>query len=128
MVKKMTEKTPPESWEQEQFFRWVYANQVKWPELQLCNGSMNGVRVSAKQRAGLKMQGLRPGVPDIDLPVKRGEYSGLRIELKRVKGGAVSVDQKKFHHLLAEQGYRVEVCKGWREAVDTMVQYLDGLA
>lgn len=120
----MAPATPLEEWEQEQFFRWVYANQIKHPELQLCNGSMNGVRVSPKIRAKLKCQGCRPGVPDIDLPVKRGEYGGLRIEMKRVKGGTVSPEQKQFHTLLAEQGYRVEVCKGWRVAVEVVKNYL----
>lgn len=120
----MTTPAPPEAWEQEQFFRWVYANQIRHPELQLCNGSMNGVRVSAKVRAGLKQQGLRPGVPDIDLPVARNGWHGLRIELKRVTGGSVSREQKQMHELLIGQGYMVKVCKGWREAVAAVEQYL----
>ena len=115
---------PLEKWEQEQFFRWVYANQIRQPELQLCNGSMNGIRVSPRLRSSLKGQGLRPGVPDIDLPVKRFPWSGLRIELKRVKGGTVSQDQKRVHTLLAQQGYRVEVCKGWVAAVEVVKNYL----
>lgn len=120
----MTNPTPLESWEQEQYFKWVYSMQIQIPELQLCNGSMNGVYVSPKVRARLKGQGLRPGFPDIDLPVKRFPYSGLKIELKRVKGGSVSADQKLIHKLLAQQGYRVEVCKGWVEAVETTLGYL----
>ncbi len=122
----MDQKTPPESWEQEQFFRWVYANQLAIPELQLCNGSMNGIRVSPKLRSSLKGQGLRSGVPDIDLPVKRFPFSGLRIEMKRVKGGVVSKEQKHFNSLLAQQGYRVEVCKGYVKAVDVVLDYLKG--
>lgn len=115
---------PLESWEQEQFFRWVYGRQIKHPELQLVNGSMNGVRVPPGVRASLKGQGLRPGVPDIDAPIRRGVYSGLRIEMKRVKGGKVSDDQKRFHEMLRGQGYRVEVCRGWREAVAVLAGYL----
>lgn len=120
----MKNQSPLESWEQEQFFRWVYANQTRYPELQLANGSMNGVRVSPRLRAQLKGQGLRPGVPDIDLPVRRGECCGLRIEMKRQKGGTVSAEQKRFHDLLRAQGYRVEVCKGWKEAVAVTKKYL----
>lgn len=131
-VKKVTRKTPGEKkvvplekWEQEQFFRWVYANQIKYPELQLCNGSMNGVFISSpKIRANLKAQGLRPGFPDIDLPVRRWPYAGLRIELKRQVGGVVSEDQKRIHKLLAIQGQRIEVCRGWLEAVDVVIDYL----
>jgi hypothetical protein len=121
----MKNETPKEEWEQEQIFRWAYSNQIRVPELQLCNGSMNGVYVTPKIRAKLKAQGLRPGVPDIDLPVKRFPYTGLHIELKRVKGGRVSKEQKRFHQLLEQQGRKVEVCKGWIEAVCTMIDYLD---
>ena len=121
----MDKKIPSEHWEQEQFFRWVYANQIRYPELKLCNGSMNGVRVSPRLRAGLKLQGLRPGVPDIDLPVKRFPYSGLRIEMKRRKGGTVSPEQKQFHTLLEQQGYMVAVCKGWIEAAQLVFNYLE---
>ena len=63
-------------------------------------------------------------MPDIDLPVKRFPWSGLRIELKRVKGGTISSDQKRVHTLLAQQGYRVEVCKGWVAAVEVVKDYL----
>ncbi|SDE21232.1 VRR-NUC domain-containing protein [Desulfuromonas thiophila] len=120
----MKNQTPLESWEQEQFFRWVISNQIRIPELQLANGSMNGIRVSPSLRARLKGQGLRPGVPDIDLPVRRGECCGLRIEMKRKAGGTVSAEQKRFHELLRSQGYRVEVCRGWREAVAVVRDYL----
>jgi len=123
----MTNQTPLESWEQEQFFRWIYANQIRYPELQLCNGSMNGIRVSPRLRSSLKGQGLRPGVPDIDLPVKRFPWCGLRIEMKRVKGGSTSEEQKQFHRLLGQQGYRVEVCKGWAAAVEVVKDYLGGV-
>lgn len=121
----MNNKTPYEWQEQEAFFRWVYSNQIKYPELQLVNGSMNGVRVSPNIRAKLKGQGLRPGIPDIDVPIKRGEFCGLRIELKRVRGGSVSKDQKRYHGLLRGQGYRVEVCRGWVEAVGVLTEYLE---
>ena len=121
----MKNNSPLEAWEQEQFFRWVYSHQIKYPELQLVNGSMNGVRVSPKLRSKLKTQGLRSGVPDIDVPVKRGNCPGLRIEMKRVQGGQVSKKQKRYHDLLRSQGYQVEVCRGWREAVAVLADYLD---
>ena len=120
----MKNQTPPESWEQEQFFRWVRANQVAIPELELCHASLNGVKLSPKLAEKMSRQGMRAGVPDIDLPVRRGEHTGLRIELKRVKGGRVSPDQLRFHTMLRHQGVRVEVCKGWVEAVDVIKNYL----
>jgi hypothetical protein len=122
---KKRNQTPLECWEQEQYFKWVYANQIKIPELQLVNGSMNGVRVPVSIIKKLKGQGLRSGIPDIDIPVRRLRYSGLRIELKRIKGGSVSPEQKRYHELLRRQGYRVDVCRGWREAVTSTIEYLE---
>jgi hypothetical protein len=115
---------PLEEWEQEQVFKWVYANQIRVQELELCNASLNGVKVGPKTRNKLKGQGLRKGWPDIDLPVKRFPFSGLRIELKRVSGGRVSEEQKRIHRLLEQQGCKVVVCKGWRTAVTCMADYL----
>ena len=116
--------SPPEAWEQEQLFAWLRANQAKHTVFQLVNASMNGVRVSPRLRLAMKRQGLRAGVPDIDVPVARGGYHGLRIELKRQHGGQVSREQKAFHALLLAEGYRVEVCKGWREAQSVILDYL----
>lgn len=121
----MKKNIPLESWEQEQFFKWVYANQIKYPELQLVSGSMNGMRVGPAVRSQLKKQGLRRGIPDIDVPVARHGSHGLKIELKRVSGGAVSEDQERMHELLKLQGYSVIVCYGWRNAVDIIKKYLN---
>jgi hypothetical protein len=82
------------------------------------------INVGDEGKDKMKKQGLEPGVPDIDVPVKRFPYGGLRIEMKRQKGGHVSDEQKLFHKLLRQQGYRVEVCKGWREAVEITKNYL----
>lgn len=121
----MKNTSPLESWEQEQFFRWVYGHQIKYPELQLINGSMNGVRVGPKTMKNLKAQGLRRGIPDIDVPIARRGAHGLRIEMKRVSGGSISSDQRRIHTMLEKQGYTVCVCRGWREAVGVLINYLD---
>lgn len=115
---------PLEEWEQEQYFKWVYSNQIRYPQLQLITGSMNGIRLSPKLRAYAKRQGLRAGFPDIDIPIPTAGYHGAKIELKRLKGGVVSSDQKRVLKLLAEQGYYAVVCKGWRQAVSTTLWYL----
>lgn len=121
----MIEKIHPEVWEQEQFFKWVYSNQIKVPELQLCEGSMNGVKLGPQTKAKIKAQGLRKGFTDINLPVERGGCYGLRIELKRVKGGRVEPEQKRIHGLLRAQNRKVVVCKGWVDAVKTVIEYLE---
>jgi hypothetical protein len=56
------------------------------------NGGARHKAIAGKLRA----EGVRAGVPDICLPVPRGEYHGLFIELKRPKGGHVSEEQEAW--------------------------------
>lgn len=120
----MKNNTPPEAWEQEQIFKWAKANQIKFPELQLLNASLNGVRLSRGQRVKMKRQGMRKGYPDIFLPVPTHQYAGLFIELKRVKGGYASKEQQEWIAQLLRQKYKALVAKGHEEAIDIIKSYL----
>ena len=71
-----------------------------------------------------KREGLRAGYPDLGLDMARGEYHGLRIEMKRRKGGVVSIEQLAWHNLLRKQGYAVRVCKGADDAIQALEWYL----
>ena len=121
--------SPLEEWEQEQTFRWIRSNQIRIPELQLAYGTLNGVRLAPKLRKKMYLQGNRKGVTDIVLPAKSktGFYPGLYLELKRLKGGSVSPDQKKYMRLLDEQGYCTRVCKGHKAAIELIKNYLGSL-
>ena len=94
------------------------------PELGLLYAIPNGGKRAIKTAIALKAQGVKSGVPDMCLPVARGEYHGLYIELKRQKGGTVSEAQKSWITALAEQGYKAVVCKGAEEAIGTIKEYL----
>lgn len=72
------------------------------------NGGQRHVVVGAK----LKAEGVRKGFPDLMLLTPAGGYSGLIIEMKRVKGGSVSAEQADWLAWLAEQGFKTAVCKG----------------
>jgi hypothetical protein len=79
--------------------------------------------------ATLKRQGVKPGVPDICLPVPRRHWHGLWLELKTPKSatsraGVVSADQKAWLSHLAVNDYRAEVCWGWEAARATILDYL----
>ena len=63
-------------------------------------------------------------MPDICLPVPRGKFHGLYIEMKKLKGGTVSREQKEWGAKLARQGYCWKVCHGWEEARDVLTEYL----
>lgn len=118
--------SPLEEKEQEAIFKWIRSNQIREPKLQLAYGTLNGVKLSKMLSVKAKKQGNRKGVPDIVLPAKShcGEWPGLYIELKRVKGGKVSQEQKGYHELLRGQGFMAVVCKGHEEAIKTIILYL----
>lgn len=80
-------------------------------------------REGAKQIAIDKAMGVKKGVPDLSLPVPRGQYHGLYIEMKN-EAGQAGKEQKWWGERLTEQGYRWEVCQGWRSAVQTLEWYL----
>jgi hypothetical protein len=118
---------PRESWEQEMIFKWACNNQKKYPELKYMNGSLSGVRLTVGLRIKAKKQGNKKGVPDIDLPAKNKYYSGLHIELKRVKGGVASKEQKDFLQFLADQGRKAVICKGHEAALKVLIEYLENI-
>lgn len=116
--------TPTEAQEQTAIFQWAAMMEGRIPELRCLHHIPNGGSRNAIEARHLKEQGVKPGIPDIFLPVARGGYHGLYIEMKRRKGGRVSIEQKKMLLALRAQGYRVEVCRGWEEARDVICEYL----
>ena len=116
--------TPTEAQEQCYLFRWMAYNRMKYPELALCFHIPNGGSRHRLEAVHLKEQGVKAGVPDLCLPVARGRYHGLYIELKRQKGGRLSVAQAEWLRALQAQGYRTAVCAGWESARDTIMEYL----
>lgn len=115
---------PTEAQEQTTLFQWAGMMAGKWPELRLLHAIPNGGSRNPIEARHLKEQGVKPGIPDVFLPVARGGYHGLYIEMKRRKGGRVSVEQKKMILALRDQGFRAEVCEGWEAARDTICEYL----
>lgn len=76
----------------------------------------------------LKLMGLKPGVPDYFLPVARGDYRGLFIEMKDCDPGKedqkTSRAQKHWLRFLGEQGYCARPCPSWEHARDLILDYL----
>ena len=94
------------------------------PELGLLYAIPNGGKRAIKTAIALKAQGVKSGVPDMCLPVARGGYHGLYIELKRQKGGVVSETQKSWITALNTQGYKAIICHGAEEAIEQIRGYL----
>ena len=76
----------------------------------------------------MKRMGVRAGVHDYFLPVARGMYHGLWIELKPdVKGyyPSVSDGQREWRTKMRTQGYAAFIIKGWESAIGIMLDYLN---
>jgi len=115
---------PTEAQEQTTFFQWAKLMEKKWPELQLLHAIPNGGSRNPIEARHLKEQGVKAGIPDIFLPCARGGWHGLYIEMKRRKGGRVSIEQKKMIIALRDQGYCIEVCEDWEKARDVITEYM----
>lgn len=116
---------PLESEEQITLFQWARLQSGKYPELSLLYHVPNGGSRNRAEAARLQAEGVKAGVPDLCLPVPRGQFHGLYIELKRMRGSRTSDLQVSWMESLMKQGYCVALCKGWQAAAQTIIEYLE---
>lgn len=109
--------------EQISLFRWAEFAGNKYPELKLMYHVPNEGKRSALTGSRLKQAGLKPGVPDIVLPVARGGYIGLYIELK-YGSNKTTENQKDWLRDLCDQNHLTAVCYGWEQAKDLIESYM----
>ena len=117
--------SPLERDEQELLFEWIEYATCKHPEVALCFHIPNGGHRNAREAHNLRLQGVRAGVPDICLPVPRGGYGALYVELKRKRGGRVSEQQRVWIDALNRAGNKAVVCYGFDEAKKAIEDYLN---
>jgi hypothetical protein len=104
-------------------------NAPRVPELKwlhhIPNGGSRGDDERSRMIRGnaLKAEGVRTGVSDLCLPVKRGQWSGLYIEMKKPKG-VESPEQKEFGAFVVSQGFGYVVCDTWQKAIGVIEDYL----
>lgn len=111
--------------EQMTLFRWAVFQSGKYPELDLLFHIPNGGKRGKSEAARFKAMGVKAGVPDLLLPVSRGGFHGLFIELK-APNGVKSANQDKWLKALSVQGYSVHLCYGWENASAVILEYLNG--
>jgi hypothetical protein len=116
---------PVEADEQKALFQWARSQEKLRPELKMMFHVANGAYCSEMGRLRLVSEGLRAGVPDVLLPVARGCYHGLAIEMKRVQGGTLKVEQALWLRAFREEGWYSLVCYGAGHAIDVITKYLN---
>lgn len=105
-------------------FAWAALNFERYPELRMMFAIPNGGERNKIVAANLKAEGVRAHVPDIFLPVARGSWHGLFIEMKKI-GGRVDPGQLSYIQELKERGYGALVCVGWEQAIAALQSYLN---
>jgi hypothetical protein len=101
------ERIPLEHEEQRELVRWF---RQTWPGVRIFAIPNGGAR--SKATAGrLKAEGVSSGVPDLFIPAW-----GLWLEMKRIKGGSVSAEQKDWMAYLESVGFSCIVGKGAEDA------------
>ncbi|MDB4726128.1 VRR-NUC domain-containing protein [bacterium] len=103
-------------------FSWARLMKGKLPGIHLMFHPPNGGKRGEREAGRLKKQGVLAGVSDIVLPVARGGYHGLFIELKSPTG-ALTKTQEDFLAGVTEQGYMGVVCFGFDEAKEEIIKY-----
>lgn len=114
-------------------FMWANLYIKKFPELEWMYAIPNGGLRDKITAGKMKAEGLKSGVSDVCLPVRRGSYSGLYIEMKKpamkpkkaTSKGGVSDDQRMFGAFVQTQGFAFVVCYSWEEASKIIIQYLE---
>jgi len=111
--------------EQAALFEWAAYKTGQWPELAFMFHITNGGLRNKATAGRMKAVGVKPGVPDIFLPVTRGHYAGLFVEMKYGKNKP-SPEQQQYLDLLEREGYAVAVCYGCEQAIEKITAYLRG--
>ena len=116
---------PTEGAEQKWLIQWSLQPSVRqiYPELAMLHHIPNQ-RADKIQASILKSMGVKPGVPDLHLPVPAGQYHSLYIEMK-AKDGRPDADQLWWAEHLKANGNAHAFCYGWEQAVEVLKWYLN---
>lgn len=98
------------------------------PQLCFMFAIPNGGKRDAITAGKLKAEGVKPGVPDVMLPIVAQNSAGLFIEFKREARknhvSAVADAQNDYHNHLRHNFYNVVICYRWQAAANCVMGYL----
>jgi len=108
------QRIPTEHEEQRELVRWFRQTYADVRIFAIPNGGGRSKSAGAR----LKAEGVSAGVPDLFIPAWR-----LWIEMKRIKGGSVSLEQKNWIKYLSEIDYQTIICCGFEDAKNQIQIY-----
>ena len=118
--------------EQLGFCKWL---KIQYPDVLFRSDIQSAGKLTpAMQNIKLTIDPFR-GFPDISIYLKRGNYCGLMIEMKRLNSGLYLKDgslssnkhvqeQNEMHKKLRENGWQVEFAEGMDQAILIFQNYL----
>lgn len=117
---------------------WARLMEAKWPELELLHAVQNWAGVKGpREGARRKAEGVSAGVPDLHLPVARGGFHSLYVEMKTKRARQTKTmgvrwdrtkptdEQLRWITALRNAGNAVEVCHSAEEAQGVIEAYLE---
>lgn len=114
------------------FVQWLRLRNI--PCAHIPNESRSSSRTAMIRGAKLKRMGQSRGVWDYEVfvPVRgvTGDvdcYQLLKIEMKRQKNSKISPEQSEWGKIYEAAGIPCKVCRGAREAIDFVEQYLTNI-
>jgi hypothetical protein len=105
---------------QKAVIKWI---NLKYPKLLYC-ASAGGVRTSFSQAKRMKATGYVRGFPDLFIYEPKGNFHGLAIEIKTLKG-RVSKFQLDWINKLHEKGYLSSVGRGFNQVTEIIEHYME---
>ena len=121
--KKLLSRSIVEDTEQIHLMRWCVFMETRWPELKTIYHIPNEGKRGISNGAKLKEMGMKPGMPDICLPVPRCGFAALYIEMKRV-GRKPSKNQLERIKDLIDAGNCCAICEGADAAIEVITAYM----
>lgn len=125
----MVNNVPIEDDECIDFAKWLRKNNI--PAAHIANESRSSSKNAIIRGAKLKKMGQSKGVWDYEIfvPIKgiTGAvdcYQQIKIEMKRLKGGTVSPEQKQWGKVYELAGIPCKVCKGADEAIEFVKSFM----
>jgi hypothetical protein len=112
----LTDRIPTEHEEQREVVKWFRQTHRGVRIFAIPNGGQRSIAAATR----LKIEGVSAGVPDLFIPAWR-----LWVEMKRVKGGVLSAEQKDWIKYLEEVGYCAKVCKGAEDAKEQITAFFN---